>query len=72
MSRQCFEDFDFTLDFALLNGFKCLDNDLLIQINSDTRIYFRVLTFADFGNDLVTVDVAECKLEYPYSISYVS
>lgn len=69
MSSQAFEDFDFAFDFAFLDGFEGLDDDLLVEVDGDSGVDFGILALADFVDDFVAVDVAECEAVYPYSIS---
>jgi hypothetical protein len=69
MSCQSFKYFDFSFYFAFLHGFEGFDNDLLIEVDSDSGVDFGVLALSYFVDDFVAVDVAEFELLYPYSIS---
>lgn len=69
MSIQSLEYLDLTFDLALLDRLECLDDYSLIISSGDTGVDFRILAFANLGDDLKLIDIAACAWRYPYSIS---
>lgn len=58
MASKCFEYFDFSFDFTLLNWLQHLDDYIFIVTNIDSGVYFRVFSLSNFGYDLKSVNIS--------------
>ena len=59
MFFEGFEDFDLSFDFAFLDRLEHLDDHIFVISYCDSHVDFRVLPLSNFGDDLISVDVAE-------------
>ena len=58
MLLERFQYFDFPLNFAFLDRFEHLDDDILVIEDSDAHVDLGVLPLPNFGDDLILIDIA--------------